>query len=101
MSGEKVELKPCPFCSYEGTLIDETTVSVVCAQCNSYGPAGEDEDEAVERWNNRQAASTEAKVQGLVDSLTLIGHHLSISDEQSDQMARVAREALSKFRGGV
>ena len=54
---EKFHLEPCPFCGtsnvdlVNGALYDIHHVE--CNECTARGPIEEDEDEAVDNWNQR------------------------------------------------
>ena len=55
-SGEKIELKPCPFCggeAEEGESLDYEHFTVVCWACVIDGPAKPTREEANEAWNRR------------------------------------------------
>ena len=50
-----MEIKPCPFCGSDSKLrVSLPTLGkryVVCNNCGAYWPNGDDEDEAIKRWN--------------------------------------------------
>lgn len=54
-------LKPCPFCGGDGLYWDqmeidaETVHFLVCRQCETQGPTGDDHTTAEVRWNKRVA----------------------------------------------
>jgi Lar family restriction alleviation protein len=48
----------CPFCGVENPHLEETDVrswAVVCGSCGTIGPVGNDEVQAIARWNWRPA----------------------------------------------
>ena len=50
------KLKPCPFCGEMDELCllpDKRFYSVNCEVCGTIGPAGQNEDIAIELWNRR------------------------------------------------
>lgn len=49
-----MEIKACPFCGNEKANADSfgNVFFVKCEGCNACGPDGENEEEAIERWNS-------------------------------------------------
>ncbi len=48
------ELVPCPFCGSVRTQpVDQFVHFVRCQDCDTEGPCGFSEDQAVEKWNTR------------------------------------------------
>lgn len=55
-----MEAKPCPFCMHSTVTVYPTNPAwmdhcsyVMCENCGAEGPSGNDEDEALEKWNSR------------------------------------------------
>ena len=48
------EIKPCPFCGSDAEY-DDFTEAVTCVNktCNSYGPDGKNDYDAIQKWNQR------------------------------------------------
>lgn len=47
-----MEIKPCPFCGSKDLYVrDNSGYYVVCKNCDTYGPYGKDDEEAVQLWN--------------------------------------------------
>ena len=49
------ELKPCPFCGGRKLSVHgwSNQYWVECYSCETEGPSGETQDEAIESWNRR------------------------------------------------
>ena len=49
------ELKPCPFCGYDGVALiwDLDLCRIRCKNCGTRGPWEFSEDQAEEAWNRR------------------------------------------------
>lgn len=65
------EMRPCPYCGEYLDLVFRLVkngIAVVCYECGARGPAGENEAEAVEVWNDRPNAETEtARLHSLLE----------------------------------
>lgn len=47
-----MEIKPCPFCGSKDLYVrDNSGYYVVCKNCDTYGPYGKDDEEAIQLWN--------------------------------------------------
>lgn len=52
---EEISLKPCPFCnSTDLKLIKSVDMYIRCRGCDTNGPDGKDEKEAIKAWNTRK-----------------------------------------------
>ena len=53
----KIPLEPCPFCGSNNVeLVNGTHYDIAfveCGDCTAKGPVEEDEDDAVDNWNQR------------------------------------------------
>lgn len=52
------ELKPCPFCGYEGVCVEDDDVYrwAQCQKCGGSGPLKRTTPSAVKGWNKRKEA---------------------------------------------
>lgn len=48
----ETEMKKCPFCGGE-PYRDRSAGAVCCHKCGCIGPYGEDEKDAIKKWNER------------------------------------------------
>ena len=47
-----MEIKPCPFCGNKDLYVrDNSGHYVACKNCDTYGPYGKDDEEAIQLWN--------------------------------------------------
>jgi Lar family restriction alleviation protein len=69
-----MKIKPCPFCGSKSVEYyweeDYERCYASCDTCDSQGPYGNDEENAVELWNNRNNGLSE-----------LVRAHLSLLDQ--------------------
>lgn len=53
------EVKPCPFCGSDYSLLELWSWFVTCPVCKTKGPSGNSEEEAIKLWNDRFTGFTE------------------------------------------
>jgi len=51
----QLNLKHCPFCGLTAEMIHGAACYAVCQSCGAFGPNGDDNKQAAERWNYRQS----------------------------------------------
>ena len=58
------EIKPCPFCGSDDLHMQGNKSNYVyCENCDTYGPDGEDEEEAIRLWNHAPRIEEEPKME--------------------------------------
>lgn len=86
------ELKPCPFCGGDASLIvktffglpEEDVYTVACNDCNSRSRYSDDRKETVKVWNTRHAEEISRyrrALHNLKEDCTL-RKHFAVSDEE-------------------
>lgn len=99
MSAE--ELRPCPFCGKDETILKEENGAqyISCCYCGSgvYGPPTGEKEDAIEFWNDRplEQELLEALESLLADTCT--SGYYSQADSES---VINARAAIAKAKGG-
>lgn len=121
MSGEvKVTLKPCPFCgsgpakvvgnaSFSGVEIHEGARGrhyVQCGTCGASALGSFHQQAAIDNWNTRTTAETEALLKQACEALERIAEHCAnaglpneiVADRVVDRCDETARTTLAAIR---
>lgn len=58
-----MKIKKCPFCGSDDLHVQgNKSTYVYCENCDTYGPDGEDEEEAIRLWNHAPHMEEESKM---------------------------------------